>query len=145
MLAGAKTVEACSCSPPIGKTFRQQIRDGKAEAKAVFVGKLKKLEEPTNPDGKLTGEVIAHFEVERAWKGGIAEDITVYTTNTCCICGFPFSEGQRYIVYAHGENRLVVSMCSRTRRLDVAASPDESYLGMPKHIERKRIILESSK
>lgn len=143
-VAGVRTAEACSCSPSIGRTLKQQVRDASSDAAAIFVGKLVKLEEPRGSDGELTGEVIAQFEVERTWKGTVTETIVVYTTNRCCICGFPFVEGARYIVYSHGTGRLAVSMCSRTRQLDSAISPDEIYLGKPKYIERKRISLGSS-
>jgi hypothetical protein len=118
------------------------VREAKLGSNAIFVGKLIKLVEPRNDDGTFTGEVIAEFEVERAWTPLKNSRLTVYTTNICCICGFPFHEGIRYIVYASGKDKLYTTICMRTRPIGDGESGDEKYLGMPMIPERKRSSLD---
>lgn len=121
---------ACSCGLDVFRSERTKVKDAKKGASAVFVGKLVRLTEPKKPDGSLTGEVIAEFEVDRAWKGVRSSKITVYTTNICCICGFPFHEGATYLVYAAGEKKLYTNICTRTVSIGVGSkSEDEEHLG----------------
>ena len=139
MLVGTSEAFACSCDLPSGPD-ESQVKKAKASADAVFVGRLVKLVEPKNRDGSLTGEVIAEFEIERAWTDVKTSRITVYTTNICCICGFPFHKGMRYIVYASGKQKLHTTICTRTTTLTEEGSPDERYLGIPVVFEKGKKI-----
>ena len=139
ILVGTSDAFACSCDLSSGPE-EMQVNKAKANADAVFVGRLVRLVEPKNRDGSLTGEVIAEFEIERAWTDVKTSRITVYTTNICCICGFPFHKGMRYIVYASGKQKLYTSICTRTTILSEEGSPDERYLGLPVVFEKGKKI-----
>jgi len=65
------------------------------------------------------------LEVSSSWKGVVEEKITV-TTNSDSLgsfCGFPFEEGQEYLIYGYKENEgdpIFTSICTRTKRLEDA-------------------------
>lgn len=140
-LVGTQDALGCSCAAPRSDSEEVQVNDAKENADAVFVGKLIKLVEPKNADGKPTGDVIAEFEVERAWTDMPTSRVKVHTTNICCICGFPFRKGMRYIVYASGKDRLSTNICTRTALLLEEGSPDERYLGVPVIFEKGKKII----
>lgn len=139
-------LQACSCDIPLlNKSEKGRVKKAKQGAEAVFVGKLVRLTEPKKDDGSFTGEVIAEFEVKRAWKGITSSKVTVYTTNICCICGYTFSEGATYIVYAYGKDRLTTNICTRTIPIGVESeSNDERYLGKPLTIKEDKKSLGST-
>ena len=87
-----------------------------AQATAVFVGRV---------TGLIDG---VQFEVERALTGIRPGRITVANSNSNC--AFPFTLGERYVVYAYGGNggMLSTSMCSRNRLLsDPRSRGDIAY------------------
>jgi MYXO-CTERM domain-containing protein len=106
----ANVAEACSCVPPPEPRLEMQ-RSG-----AVFVGTVTSIE----PVGAA---MRVELSVERSFKGARDGAFTVRTAGSAATCGFPFAEGERYLVYAwrppdgdeHG-----VSLCSRSRPLDLA-------------------------
>jgi hypothetical protein len=40
------------------------------------------------------------FEVERCWKGDVPDTVVVYSARSSVSCGYEFSTGDRYLVYA---------------------------------------------
>lgn len=109
-------VLACSCAPP---------RDAKTSlelSKAVFKGKVIEI----SKFGKFKLKV--RFDVEKNWKGPLNKQIEVITESTGASCGYNFVENENYIVYAHKDDPLLVSLCSRTTRL-VNAGEDLNDLG----------------
>ena len=86
-------------------------------AKAVFVGEVITLDD-AKPDASVT------FKIERAWKGTKGETAVVLTDNRGKGCGFIFTKGTRYLVYAFGDqNVLRATICSRTA--EVATASDD--------------------
>ena len=81
------------------------------EAAAVFVGKVKKV----NDDGPVR---ITEFEVERYWKGLGTRTITVRSGKH--LYGYRFTRGEKYLVYAYGEDQLEIDRCGRTTTLEKA-------------------------
>ncbi len=58
--------------------------------------------------------------------------ISVNTEKDSTTCGYAFSIGNAYLVYAHGEkDNLQVSLCSRTQRLVDVRSEELAALGEP--------------
>jgi hypothetical protein len=138
-------LQACSCDLPLGKSEKERVKKAKVTSDAIFVGKLVRLVEPKKDDGSFTGEVIAEFEVKRAWKGITSSRVTIYTTNICCICGYEFSEGATYIVFAYGKEKLSTSRCMRTTPIaEEGISNDEKYLGKPQVIRDDKKSLGST-
>ncbi len=119
-LAGA--VSACSCSEPA------PVAEAMRSASVVFSGRVQGLtlipRLPEDPrDSYAVEDMVVTFAVSGVWKGPVLQEIDVVTAFTCCICGFPFELGDSYLVYATFEDDLYrVSLCSRTKRLDDAAS-----------------------
>ncbi len=128
---------ACSCaSLPDPETALDQ-------ASAVFVGRVIALElvpaEGVDPQMSFVPEdLIATFVVSSMWKypgdTPMSEDsmrISVRTAFTCCACGYLFTLGDTYLVYANGENdQLRTSICTRTALYDETGE-DLSTLGEP--------------
>lgn len=108
---------ACSCAMP--GTPSEELK----ESTAVFSGMV------INIDRDLTGyEYKVRFDVEKIWKGISDKTVVVSTGMGGGDCGYEFKEGERYFVYAYGENSLGVGICSRTKLLS-AAGDDLSALG----------------
>jgi MYXO-CTERM domain-containing protein len=106
----ASVAEACSCVPPPEPRLEMQ-RSG-----AVFIGTVTSIE----PAG---GAVRVELSVDRSFKGARDGAFTVRTAADAATCGFPFAEGESYLVYTwrppdgdeHG-----VSLCGRSRPLERA-------------------------
>lgn len=119
----------CSCSTEM-RPLGEAVKASKDTAKAVFVGKVVRVMEPKNEDGSPRGVLLAEFEVVKSWKGVDEKFVIVGTGNVCCTCGYPFTLGRTYIVYAVGDDELFTFMCMRTRYLiDGSTSDDEQFLG----------------
>jgi hypothetical protein len=52
--------------------------------------------------------------------------LEVNTPRDGATCGYPFEEGQEYLVYAYGKQGLVVDSCNGTRRLTEAQADLEA-------------------
>ena len=72
------------------------------------------------------------FEVSNVWKGDVLKSMDVTTPPTGGSCGFAFTEGEEYIVYAsdsaYGDDGYTVGICSRTALL-LEAQDDIDELG----------------
>ncbi len=71
------------------------------------------------------------FRVSEAWKGAERETLDVETAITEASCGYPFDEGESYLVYASkGTNSggLEVALCGSTKPLS-EADTDLAALG----------------
>lgn len=70
------------------------------------------------------------------------------TSTACCICGYPFRVGERYLVYAsngyEGEPELWTNICTRTKSLANAAN-DVKVLGKGQVWERAGAKTSSNK
>lgn len=60
----------------------------------TFVGTVSSISNHTNYEWKV------QFDVEKIWKGGPANKITVIT-NSLIGCGYTMTEGEKYLIYAH--------------------------------------------
>jgi len=105
-----------------------------AEAQAVFRGTVVGLDEPSAGCGGTMSSadpVTVSFQVDEVWKGEVAVDQQLTTAVEGASCGFSFSEGKEYVVYARdggADGGLNVSLCSRTRTV-AEASEDLAALG----------------
>ena len=107
---------ACTCVP--GPSAEEAFR----EAKAVFIGRVVKLE--ILPSRRFMGDdgIECVLEVFEAFKGealaaGPKERrvFVVRTGNGGGDCGFPFTLGALYLVYASGDGVLETDICTRTK------------------------------
>jgi hypothetical protein len=103
------------------------------QSTAVFSGRVLNIGE----DGGLspvTGTRMrkVYFRVNKAWKGIERIKISVNTEKNSAACGYAFSTGNEYLVYAYGEKgNLQVSLCSRTQKLIDVSSGELAALGKP--------------
>lgn len=114
---------ACTCLPP-GAAAEEL-----AKSTAVFAGKAIDLDVPAGARISSADLVRVTFQVYTVWKGLVHDTLVVTTARGSASCGYPFSEGLEYLVYAYGtETELEVGLCSRTWLLS-AAGEDLVALG----------------
>ncbi len=109
----------------------------------IFIGEVTRIEEVVDPgDGGLTrwakrhvpGDYrkplgleidpgsryrVAHVEASEQLLGDVSPTAQVRTGSSSC--GFPFVEGERYLIYATFEGELWTNVCIGTVALDAAA------------------------
>lgn len=114
---------ACFCIPP-GSPAEELAR-----STAVFSGQVINIAPSSDPVWGDVESVRVTFRVSNVWKGPSRSTLAVLTARSGINCGYEFSAGQEYLVYAHGtEDRLEVWACSRTQPLS-AVSEDLAALG----------------
>lgn len=100
-------------------------------AEAVFVGAPVALH--TTVDSSALGAYQAEvtFAVERVYKGAVAAEQVILTSNSEASCGLAVDIGSPMLVFAYfgapgttGENRLASHLCSGSRPADMVAIPD---------------------
>ena len=101
LLIGSASVLGCECAT------RNDFEIEFALSKAVFVGEVIDMDN-ARPDATVT------FQVNKMWKGAKSETVAVKTNNRGKACGFPFTRGERYLVYAYDDGSLRTSICTRT-------------------------------
>jgi len=125
---------ACVCPSFSGETLEQETASRFRDAKAVFAGKVVKLEKV---DGE-TSRLRTTIKVERWWKGELSEEIVLVGDGSSC--DYYFTLGEKYLVFAYErEGRLKTGSCSRNVTLDKAAV-QLRVLGKgvrPKKVERQ--------
>lgn len=132
---------ACSCTNiQAGKSVKQRIKDQRKKSKAVFAGEVVEIIEAKTSEGKPAGYVEVRFKVDKSWKGVNTEEVRIFTFNICCICGYQFSVGESYLVYAYGnstdQNQLWTNICTRTTKL-MNAAEDVKVLGKKLELTKK--------
>lgn len=116
--------EACSCrrepNPPCRAFWDTQ---------AIFDGVVVKVT-PINPGGFSQRSV--RFSVENAYRGVKGKEVTVVTGDGGSDCGYTFTEGKRYLVYAYGSSeQLETNYCTRTRPIEYADEDLQYIKGLP--------------
>ena len=109
---------ACECKR--NNSVEQEFSD----SKSVFVAKVIEIKD-SKPDAFVT------LRVEKMWKGVKTETIVVLTDNRGKGCGYIFSKGERYLVYAFEDRdgRLRTDVCTRTADTNSAASDLKELAG----------------
>jgi hypothetical protein len=124
---------ACSC--PVTPSTQQGAL---AESTAIFSGQVLDIEEgPKN--------TTVSFRVSEVWRGPKRETLEVTTpSGGGNFCGYTFSEGRKYLVYAYGkEEPFKVDSCGRTRLLS-RASRDLEALGNVETLGGGGVLSETS-
>lgn len=118
--AAAGPVLACRCSPP--PTPLEEL----ASSDAVFSGTVTAFE---LDNSGLASVYRVKFDVSQCWKGGLGTMVEIQTPSHSC--GWLFTAGVEYLVYATGSSGwLGTHLCDRTRRL-ASAQEDLDALGEP--------------
>ncbi len=128
VLGNAGQAYACKCAQP-GPPAEEMENFA-----AVFAGKVVSIEHSFDPDAATVGpddRTTVGLEVSTVWKGAVHEDMYVTTPPTGGSCGFTFTEGEEFILYAHDspyeDGGYTVSICSRTALLSQAQADIEAF------------------
>jgi len=122
MLAVPASAWACSCGltgPPCQNTF---------QVDAVFSGVVRNITAipedgpPLRPNEfRFPRALRVEFDVIDTFRGLEGTTASVLTAGSGPACGYSFTQGERYLVYASkGSAGLVTGICSRTRKLSEA-------------------------
>ena len=128
--------DACSCIP--SGPPQQEL----AQSDVVFVGIVRSQDGPHRiPAGRDTyrySDVVFRFVVVAAWKGIDSREVEVRTGSGGGDCGYVFTVGEPYLVYAHQapSGALGTGLCSRTGTLS-GAEVDLAAFGPPS-VDRRR-------
>lgn len=145
-LLAAPPAAACSCIPT--PTHEEAL----GMADAVFTGTVESVEEGFRETqwGRVP-EVRVVLSLDRVWKGGEAGDDAAASPSARALgagervdlvtgtgggdCGFPFEEGETYLVYASSTERgpLTAGICTRTRPFK-GTDEELSLLGPPERV-----------
>ena len=110
---------ACSCIP------QRPVQEALQDAAAVFSGRVVAV----NVDGMAGGFKVT-VAVSTVWKGPQYQQITLSTNGGSASCGYEFTVGREYLIFAHddGVEQFATSSCSNTKML-TAAAEDLAALG----------------
>jgi hypothetical protein len=102
-------------------------------ANAVFSGTVAKVQGFGVEDWPNLNAVF--FEVDRYWKNPEGEDFDkqiVFTNTSEGACGYPFQEGEKYLVYAsphHHHKDLLYTWLATSRLFEAAQEEDLPFFG----------------
>lgn len=109
-LATVQNVSACTCSGP--RNFYQGVQTcGMYWAgDPIFVGTAESISTESNGQWKVT------FSVEKMVRGTSSETFDVYTSADSAMCGYPFRQGEKYLVYGrkNKDGNLHEGLCGPT-------------------------------
>jgi len=119
----------CTCIATPG------LDEARLSADAIFLGGVLSVDQfdSSGSDSFYGGipERLIRFQVLGSWKGEPPAVVEVRTGVGDGDCGFPFQEGQHYLVFANGQgDALTTGICSRTAGVDDAVD-DLRSLGVP--------------
>ena len=117
---------ACSCALPPGDQ-KERAERALASSEAVFSGEVAAIEKEA-ATSRHPGTATVTLRVSESWKGPEGAMLEVKSPVGGSACGYPFKEGQEYLVYASGRRDLEVSLCSETKPLS-KADADLAVLG----------------
>ena len=116
---------ACQCTMLPGSQDPERVL---ADSEVVFSGEVATIDRPSPFKSGADLETDT-FRVSEVWKGPEQETLEVHTALMGASCGYPFKEGQEYLVYAYtGKQGLEVDLCNGTQRL-AEAEADLRVLG----------------
>ena len=108
-------LHACTCRIAISSCVAFE------DADAVFVGQVLEIT-PVKPPPRGEAPVRFYalrvsFKITESLRGGVDDTVEVYTGSGGGDCGFGFTKGKSYLVYASREDtgQLATGICTRTR------------------------------
>jgi hypothetical protein len=105
---------ACSCA--ILGSQQEMAKQALSDSAAVFSGEVADVE-------KQGRTATVTLRVSETWKGPEQGTLEVNTPSQETACGYPFKEGQEYLVYAYGkEEPFKTDFCSQTKLLSKAGA-----------------------
>jgi hypothetical protein len=88
----------------------------------LFLGHVARIEHVVDKpaEGSIgPGKYLVHFDITKSYRGAPGEQVVVQTSDQGSACGFAFSEGHDYLVYAYAAENgdLSTGHCSRTHEV----------------------------
>ncbi|MEV4833459.1 hypothetical protein AB0K05_02990 [Nonomuraea sp. NPDC049486] len=115
LVAGGGTAHACSCA---SREPAERMRD--ADVVLTATATAVRVDEPMLNGGRVT----ATLRADRVYKGPERDEFEVVTRAQGPACGYAFTEGTRYLVFAReGDEGLTTSLCSGNEVLAPGAGP----------------------
>jgi hypothetical protein len=128
LTAGQERLGACSCIGPIVACESAWTSD------SIFVGKVLSVGPVTETAGPFVRrQRVIRFDVQEAFKSAELGTLEVTTGAGGGDCGYSFTAGRTYVVFAHrntATGQLGAGICSRTAPVEDAAE-DLAYLRGP--------------
>jgi hypothetical protein len=122
--------ETFGCSCPMSGPPCQAA----STADSVFVGTVRGIESiDRDPSSGFDRLVLVRMDVERWFVNAVPRQVEIVTGPGGGDCGYRFTNGGRYVVYAWKteSSRYGTSICSRTRPLDEAGEDIRYLTAMP--------------
>jgi hypothetical protein len=88
---------------------------------AVFAGEVTSIDTVGRSDSFASSAdpVLVTFDVSKVWKGSIKKETVVRTVRDSASCGYEFSLGQSYLVFADKEGGIIrTGLCTGTQPLN---------------------------
>jgi hypothetical protein len=137
---------ACWCLEGGGPACQEAWKTG---VDAIFLGRVVKIDRIQGDLGMPAGAASrtstgkfnrVTFEIEEVYRGDSSKTLQVLTAGDEGGCGYPFENGETYLVFAAShETQLTVSLCSATRPAKYATA-DIAYLqSLPTLAEGSRV------
>lgn len=125
------TGEVAACQCVVGAPICQSYWSADAVFAGTVIG-IEEIKEQEKSDGRSFSfsQLLVRLDVSEVFRGPQAAQLEVVTGRGGGDCGYSFSKGVAYIVYAHRasiDGRLHTNICTRTRELDYAAE-DLNYI-----------------
>ena len=108
---------ACTCAA-IGGSPQQRAERALKESSAVFAGEVVDHKRGDTIWGGVPSTTVS-FRVSEVWKGPKRETLEVSTPSQGIACGYSFSEGPKYLVYA--DDKMIVDVCGETKPVSEAS------------------------
>jgi hypothetical protein len=109
---------ACTCAY-FGGSPQQRAERALKESSAVFAGEVVDHKRGDTIWGGVPSTTVS-FRVSEVWKGPKRETLEVSTPSQGSACGYSFSEGPKYLVYA--DDKMIVGVCGETTPLSKASA-----------------------
>ena len=117
---------ACSCAVPASASPQEITQQELSRSDAVFAGEVVDIDKPLPVTSSIAPMKVT-FRVSEAWKGAEGETLEVQTAVSDASCGYPFDEGEGYLVFAseaktRNVGELEVALCGSTQPLSKAGT-----------------------
>ncbi|MDM7922151.1 MAG: hypothetical protein QUS14_07600, partial [Pyrinomonadaceae bacterium] len=120
LLFGALNIHACSCGE------RQTPAKAYADASVVWIGTATKISRGGGRSG--FGDLKVTLDVREFLKGRKTRPAEVFTSSQGTACGYPFENGETYLIYGYRDREtgsISTERCTRTREVDLGTVDDE--------------------
>ena len=138
LLANPGQVFACKCVQPGTPTEELE------KFSAVFAGEVVSIQHSYDPNASSASRedrTTVGFRVSTVWKGTVHEEMYITTPPTGGSCGFTFSDGNEYIVYAYApmQKAAIQSAYAAGPPSSVKRRPTSTLSGRGKLLESGRV------